>query len=157
METVAANPAETQETQAAEGQEGQPEKKRGAAKKISHPLLENDGKLTEVPADFDSKKHNVLKEADFADEHVDKFYDYKADLAKKEMEVWQAKAKEWQTLGGVKDRKTAKKVIETKREMTSLLAQMAENDPETYATLTANDPELKKIIETLTNGGESEG
>ena len=140
-ETVAANPAAAPATET---------KKRGAAKKSPHPALENGGKLTAVPEDYNPKVHNVLKESDFEDVHADAYYTWKAEAAEKEAADWRAKANEWKALGGISDRKTAKKVIDAKREMKNLLAQLLNDDPETAQALIANDPQLADLTKDVT-------
>jgi hypothetical protein len=86
-----------------------PAKKKGPAKKVDYPGLAA-GKLSAIPTDFNPSKHTALKEDDFLPANVDQFYSYKAIEARRIADKWETKAKQFKSLGGVADKKTAMKL-----------------------------------------------
>ena len=76
---IEARPGETPNEPAADAaaNPAEPEKKkRGRASLPKHPGITETTRLEEVPKDFSPKIHAALKEEDFSDNHLDKFYDH---------------------------------------------------------------------------------
>lgn len=84
-------------------------KKKGPSAKVPYPGLEQ-GKLTNIPDDFNPSKHAALKEEDFDPKNLDVFYKFKSDEYRRKADQWSKKADRFKTLGGVSDRKTAMKM-----------------------------------------------
>ena len=83
--------------------------RKGPAKKSDYPGL-SEGKLSDIPGDFNPTKHTALKESDFNAENVDRFYAFKAAECRRVASLWEGKADRSKALGGVKDKKTAMKL-----------------------------------------------
>lgn len=109
-----------------------------AVKRIYHPLLEAAEKVLEksqkkvmrptkqldtVPSDFNPKIHKGLRRADFVDESV--FLEHKAQLLELKAKELREQAKDLKTLGGIKDRADAKKMLTLQKRMTELTAKLA--------------------------------
>lgn len=84
---------------------------------------EGAGKLTTVPEDFSSKRHNPLKPGDFEDEAV--YFDFKAAQTAKASANWARKAKEARELGGPEARKSRAKLLKLSEAIEKMRAEMA--------------------------------
>lgn len=79
-------------------------------------------KLTAWPTDHDPKVHKPLTRKDFADEAV--FYDVQADRLERQAKKFRDKAAETRTLGNVKERVKAKKLIAAMKRMEDMKAEL---------------------------------
>ena len=130
-------PVATSEAQTATGEAP---KKRGrkagagaGVKRIFHPALEVAEKILEksgkkvlrptkqiesVPTDYNAKLHKPLNRRDFVDESV--FLEFKAVQLEQKAQAMREQAKDLRTLGGIKDRADAKKLLALQKRMAEL-------------------------------------
>lgn len=103
--TPVANPGSSQNAAApaADGKD-----KAGRPSKPKHPDVEKGIKLTAVPAD--ASKYAGLKEDDFADSAVDKFYDYQASQLESKAARLRKSAERIRRCGSLPDKKVAKQL-----------------------------------------------
>jgi len=92
-----------------------------------------EGGLTEVPADFDPKKHKPLKRKDFKDESV--FLLSRAAELEKKAAWYRTEAENVKKLGSVKDRVKAKRLLAMQKRMQELQASLAAEGVDVAALL----------------------
>jgi len=100
-------------------------KRKGRTALPTHPNITEDTKLESVPDDYNPKVHASLKEDNFDDNHLDKFYDYQSAKFQRRANSLKGKAESFRKLGAMGDKKTGKKVLDHIEEMRELLATLA--------------------------------
>jgi len=110
---------------------------RSAKNKVVYPgLLDAEGeaiKLTEWPADWDTKAHQPLKKTDFVNDAV--WYDNRAETLEKQAAENRKLAEQSRALGSTEDRKRAKKLLDMQKRFEALKASLAEEDVDVDAIL----------------------
>lgn len=79
-------------------------------------------KLAAVPADFDIKAHKPLGRNDFEDESL--WYELRAQDYERKAKEMREQGAEIKALGGIEDRKEAKKLLELQKKMAELTAKL---------------------------------
>ena len=75
-------------------------------------------KLTEIPADYDSKIHNKLSAGDFDDESM--YYDWRAADLRRQADALEKTGKRLKALGGLADKKQAAKLFKLREQLQAL-------------------------------------
>lgn len=114
--------------------------KKGPAKKIDYPGL-TEGKLADIPSDFNPSKHTALKEENFKPENVDRFYAFKAVEARRIADKWDDKAKRFKALGGVADKKTAMKLQSHLEGLKAMIMKLA-----AQGDVSGLDPKMMEMV-----------
>lgn len=102
-------------------------------KKVRTKFVVPEGGLKEWPTDHDPKVHKPLKSTDFADESV--YWFHKADQLEKAAVAAREKAEQIKKLGGVKDVKKAKRLMQMQQKIAELKAQLASDGTDVDALL----------------------
>jgi hypothetical protein len=115
----------------------------GVDKRVAYPYLkvkgadgkEVDAAFEAVPADFDPKKHKPIPRKYFASEAV--FYTLRAEALEKQAARFRELAKTAGTVGNVKDKKSAKKLVNMQKRFNELQASLAAQGVDVAALLAA--------------------
>ena len=106
------------------------ESKRKGAFKVSEKAYD-----VAMPDKFDFKVHKPLKKSNFTEEHV--YFGHRAEYAKYQVKVWEAKAAESKLLGSTKERRQKKAVVRLQSKMTELRTQLEKQGIDVTALLKA--------------------
>lgn len=164
--------ATTTEGEAAPKKRGRKPREGAAAtvQRIFHPLLEakektleSSGKkvmrptkkIAEIPADYNPKLHKPLKRNDFEDESI--WYELQAQKLEAKAKELREEGKQLKTLGGVKDRADAKKLLAMQKRMLELLTQMQSKGVKVddIQAKIAHDLQAKLAVNTENNAAKS--
>ena len=97
---------------------------RPKANKVSYP---HDEPLLEWPTDFDSKKHKLLEEEDFADECQYIYWDRRAEVYKERMLHAEQQAHLCRTIGGKEQREKAAKIVRLRQQIERMKEELGED------------------------------
>lgn len=89
-----------------------------------------------MPDGFSFKTHKPLKKANFTEEFI--YFGHRAEYAKYQVGVWEAKAEESKKLGSTKSRRQKKAVVRLQDKMTELREQLEKQGIDVTALLAAS-------------------
>lgn len=107
-----------------------------------------DGKLTEVPDEWNAVKHKPLKTSDFVDETM--WYELKARQYEKKAQWFRTAATADRAAGKAKDKSKAKQLVKLQRQLSELKAALAAAGEDVEGLLAAAsakaDADVEKIV-----------
>lgn len=100
-------------------------------------MVQQRGKLTAIPEDFNPTLHAKLKATDFVDESV--FLDFRATSLESLASKMRARADQLRKLGSVEDRARANKLLKMRENMNKLAEQLKSQGIDVEAMLSGSD------------------